>query len=414
MKKPKGKPAETTATEPVILPEPDEPPASAPEDAAEPTPVAAELAETPPEGDVVDVDGAAPARDEGPRPADTHDEIRPAPEPVQAAQQPAPAQRSSFMPALLGGVLAAGIGFGTAQVIKPDGWPFPGQPDSSAALAEQAKAIAALEETVAGLKAENQSAQADLAARLDAAAEGLAGLGERLAAIEATPAAAEVDLAPVMAEIEALKAQLASQPDVAADITAQIEAANAAAAARLAEAEANAARMRDEAERLAMQAAARQAATALLAAADAGQPFAGELQALSSAGVTVPDALTGAAEAGIPTLAALRDGFADPARAALAASIQVEAGDALTDRLAAFLKTQTNARSLEPREGDDPDAILSRAEAAVQENDLQAALDLIATLPEGGQAAMATWAGMAGQRLSVMQAIQDITQSLAE
>ena len=336
--------------------------------------------------------------------------------PVEPVAEPAPVQpakpRSGFFPMMLGGVVAAGLGFVTAQVLKPEGWPFPGQGDLSAKVDEQARAIDALTAALA-----EAQAQPSEAAALDQALGLVQTLEARVATLESVPvaeAAAPVDLAPVMAEIAALKAQLAEQGPSAADITAQIEAANAAAAARLAEAEAQAEARRVEAERLATLAAARTAAAALLAAGERGDPFAEPLAALAGSGVTVPETLTAMAETGVPSLLSLQEGFAEPARAALAATVTVDASDGVGDRLAAFLRAQTNVRSLEPREGDDPDAILSRAEDALRRNALAEALSLVATLPPAGQEAMAGWSQAASQRLEALEAIQTLTQSLAE
>ena len=73
--------------------------------------------------------------------------------------------------------------------------------------------------------------------------------------------------------------------------------------------------------------------------------------------------------------------------AAAATSAGAEAG--LGVRMASFLVSQTGARSLEPREGDDADAILSRAEAALRQGDVAGARALVAQLPEVAQTAMA-------------------------
>ncbi|MGC1487099.1 MAG: hypothetical protein WA784_04835, partial [Albidovulum sp.] len=63
------------------------------------------------------------------------------------------------------------------------------------------------------------------------------------------------------------------------------------------------------------------------------------------------------------------------------------------------------ARSLTPRAGEDPDAILSRAEAALGTGDLKTALVEIATLPEAGRARLAEWTGLAERRLAAAAAI---------
>ncbi|WP_408635231.1 COG4223 family protein, partial [Paracoccus binzhouensis] len=66
------------------------------------------------------------------------------------------------------------------------------------------------------------------------------------------------------------------------------------------------------------------------------------------------------------------------------------------DSIGTFLRVQTGARSVEPRQGDDPDAILSRADAAVKAGDIKGALAEIGSLPQPGQDAMADWTARAG------------------
>lgn len=386
---------------------------------AAPAPYAAEpdapSADPAPESvpDIAPVSGVEPDQAEGPTaPSPSH------PEPAAPPVTPPPSvRRSGMLPALLGGVLAAGVGYGAAQFVKPEGWPFPGSTDVQAQLAAQTARIAALEEGIAALQsAPADAALADLTGRLDQAQAGLDDLVTRLAALETAPRpeAQPVDLAPILAEIEALKAALAERPAIVEDVTAQIEAATAAATARMAEAEAQAAAMRAEAEQLARQAAARAAVARLLTAADGGQGLSGPLADLQAAGVDLPPALAAAGEGPIPTLATLQDAFPEAARAALAASQRQTAEGGIGDRVATFLLNQTKTRSLEPREGDDPDAVLSRAEAAVKGNDLAAALDLIGQLPAEGQDAMADWATQARARLDVLQAIDAVNTSLAE
>ena len=98
-----------------------------------------------------------------------------------------------------------------------------------------------------------------------------------------------------------------------------------------------------------------------------------------------------AAETGVPSLATLQDSFAEAARAALEAALRADMGDSWTDRAMSFFRTQTGARSLTPREGSDPDAILSRAEAALAKGDLVTTLAELDSLPEVARTAMADW-----------------------
>ncbi len=137
---------------------------------------------------------------------------------------------------------------------------------------------------------------------------------------------------------------------------AEIEAAQAAAS------DAEAAAMAT-----AKAAEARAALAEIQAALDSGSGFAGPAGRLVRYGGCARRlrALAKVAETGVPTLASLQAEFPAAARAALAAATKAAASDGSVDRLTAFLRTQMGARSLEPREGDDPDAVLSRAEAAV-------------------------------------------------
>src|SRR5690606_16625940 len=99
-------------------------------------------------------------------------------------------------------------------------------------------------------------------------------------------------------------------------------------------------------------------------AMDSGAGYASAIADLRQLGITVPEPLIAAAETGVPTQPALEARFPEAARAALAAARSADAGGE-GGGFGAFLKTQLGARSLEPREGTDPDAILSRAEAAL-------------------------------------------------
>ena len=67
------------------------------------------------------------------------------------------------------------------------------------------------------------------------------------------------------------------------------------------------------------------------------------------------------------------------------------------------------ARSLTPKDGNDPDAILSRAEAAIGSGDLNMALSELANLPEPARDAMTDWLGDAQIRLSVLEAVDSLS-----
>lgn len=344
---------------------------------------------------------------------------------------PAPKRRGGFFPLVLGGVVAAGLGAaGATYVIPqlPEGWvPRPVSPEVAdlqtqlSALTQQVAAlseapppgpdaatldrIAALESALRDAKGQSDQAAAAQAAA-DATAAATAALAARVTEIEKRPvaggAASALAIEAFQRELDALRAEVASGAG-AAD-TSAVEAAAKAAEERIAAAAAETRRLADEAEATAKAAQIRASLSHLQAALESGSPIAAPLADLTASGIEVPEALATQAE-GIPSVAALRAAWPEAARAALTASITETVGDGALDRIGAFLQVQTGARSIEPRAGDDPDAILSRAEAAVAAGRIDTALAEIATLPEGGQAALADWVALANRRLAAADAI---------
>ena len=131
-----------------------------------------------------------------------------------------------------------------------------------------------------------------------------------------------------------------------------------------------------------------------------------ELKALD---VTAPDALTAPADSGVATLAALRDSFAPAAREALAAAREATKG---TGNVMDYIKRPPGARSVAPRDGDDPDAILSRAGAAVDAGKISDALGELEALPETAGAALSEWEAAARARVAAFSAADELSQSL--
>jgi hypothetical protein len=358
-------------------------------------------------------------------------------------QPPPPARQKggagTLIAVLLGGAIAAGAGFGLSRFV-PDGWPIQSTAALESQIAAQAERIDALSASLAEITdadpvAPLRDAVSTLAAEAGAlragltAVEGrlatlpaapsadLGALEDRLAALEAlAPAGALPDgaaLADLSGAIAALRAELDAQKAAVADMSGRVDAAAAAAQAELEATRADAERPRAEAEEAARLAALRAALGRVQAAADSGASFAEPLAELSTAGVDVPADLVTNAE-GLPTLAALQEGFAEPARAALRASLDHGAGETLTERVTVFLRNQTGARSLTPREGADPDAILSRAEAALRDGDLAGALAELAALPETGQAQMAPWIAQVQIRIDGLAAVAALATALGE
>ncbi len=244
-----------------------------------------------------------------------------------------------------------------------------GQAEESKALKAELQRLAAREAPDATLAGRIDGLEQAIASAAPAdTAEMTARLAElegRLAAIEAMPTdgsgASPAALAALQAEVAAMKGTGAALGQDLTKLAADAE-------ARLAEAEAQAAAMKAEAEEIARKATAAAALGRLQAALESGGPFAAALTDLGT--VEVPAVLRDGAETGLPTLASLTASFPDAARAALDAALRANMGESWSERVGTFLRNQTGARSLTPREGTDPDAVLSRAEAALVAGDL--------------------------------------------
>ena len=143
----------------------------------------------------------------------------------------------------------------------------------------------------------------------------------------------------------------------------------------------------------AISAAARSADFAQVQAAmAAGLPFAEPLDRLAAdPRLQIPEALNAAAASGIESLAELRDGFADSAHGAIRASILASSGDGVIARSRAFLEAQVATRSLTPQEGQGTDAVLSRMEEKLRQDDLNGVLTEAGQLPSEAAQAMSGW-----------------------
>ena len=336
------------------------------------------------------------------------------PDPVVAAAPPVQ-RRSGFVAALSGGAIAAVVGFGLAQFV-PDGWPLPDSTAQTARIEAQDATIVALQAEVAALAAGLPAA--DLEPRLAVLAASVAALPD-LAPFEARLAALEAQLATLAAlpaggggaSLAAIAALQAEVGRLKASGGGDVAAMTAAAEARMKEAAAQADRLKAEAEALAADTRMRAALGRLQAALDSGAPYAA---ALTDLGADIPAVLQDAAATGLPTLGDLQDGFPEAARMALEAALKDNLGESWAERVSTFLRSQTGARALTPRDGTDPDAVLSRAEAALTQGDVRMALTELAGLPEAAQAGMAAWRLSAGQRLEAEAAVAAIALRLGE
>lgn len=318
--------------------------------------------------------------------------------PAPAPPPPVIVKRGGFVPVVLGGVVAAAIGAGAVI------YALPHLPPQLSGLLPQPP--------------QQTDLQAALDAKLAAQTKKIDALGEELASLKsATPPAPDLSgvksvLDQITADVEANKSAIADlgqqikalpqQGDGSSQ--AQIEAAAKAAEDRIKQAEAQAEQLKAQSEAAAKAAMVQAAAARAKAALEMGAPLGPALADLSAAGASVPAALS----AEIPSLQSLQQSFPDAARAALAAARRTKAGTTLSDRIGAFLLAQTGARSVAPREGNSPDAILSRAQADVDAGRLGAALDEISKLPDVAQAPLSDWVAKAKTRLAAIDAVTQL------
>jgi len=344
--------------------------------------------------------------------------------------------KSVFAPMLLGGLVSGALGFGAATYY------FINQPSAEAQILKEAQAtlseqqaqleaansrISGLSEAIKVMKTDTSIAEAlagltksteiseqkdvELAQTASGLADTVSGIDTRLAALEKLPVTEAGGMTSKAAaayerELQAMRALLQTQRSdiekLAADATARIQAAAEKAQT-----------LEQSAGATAKMTAQRVAISRLQSALDNGAAFEGPLSNLAATGdIEIPQVLKDAAKIGVPSLASLQEGFPIAARAALTASLKATTGDGALGKLGSFLQSQVGGRSLEPRDGDDADAVLSRAEAAIGRGDIQGAVALVGALPEAAQAAMSDWLVAATTRHAAMDAIKTLAAGL--
>lgn len=385
---------------------------------AETTEVSAETETGSPESNapVDDVEDAEVIAETDDTPADPE----PVEDPVAETPPPPPTPEpvaeksggSGFTAVLLGGVVAAGLGFVAAQFAGPILNSAPETPDYQAQMDALSKQIAELADRpapeqpdpAAALETALGDSLSGITDGLGAVADQLTQLDGRIVTLENRPLvqgpaelAATIDT--YERELQETRAQLAEQQALNAELLAKIDATAETATQQLDAAAARAEAIAQSSALLAIQ-----------AALDTGEPFATALSGLT--GADVPEALGTVADTGVASLSQLQTTYDDAARAALSASLRDLADGDASARISSFLKAQLGLRSLTPREGDDPDAVLSRAQAALDGGDVAAALSELDALPAAGQAEMADWRATAQARVDAVAAAGDLAQTL--
>jgi hypothetical protein len=354
------------------------------------------------------------ARDVGSNTVDPFEQPKPgagqAMPPAQAVEPPPaptppepPARRRSVWPMLLAGAITAALGFAAAFVLTRGDGPLadPRLPALEARLGAMDTRLAATETVASG--ALSPAALEPVTKRLAALEQGLdKGLEQAAAARDALSKAieevrqrpAETDPAAVAAYERELKAM---REMLDAELT------------KIRDAAAKAAEAKTDAVAAGATAASLAALAGIDAALDTGADFAEQLDQLASLSPDLPVAPLRDFSTGVEPLSALQRDFPDAARAAIDADIRSGAGEG---GIGGFLKAQLGLRSLSPRDGDSADAMLSRAEARLQDGDLAAALDEVKAMDGPAAEAMAAWRARAERRLAALAAFAALDEKV--
>lgn len=342
-------------------------------------------------------------------------------------------RKGGFWPMAFGGIVAAGLGFGASWYLAQDdtfetetratldshGSALDDLETRTAALAEQDTATAArLDELAAGLETTQgtlASAQADLSAlgeRLDGVDQGfetrITEIDSRLTELIKRPVADNVSREAIKAyedELERLRGSMEEQRKA-------IEETIAAEKAKIEKIAEEATQIEERALEESRLAAARSAMTRVLSALDTGDAFEAALAELAENVDDPLEVLRSVAAEGVVTQAALRERFPDASRDALRAVRDGASEDG--GGIGGVIEKMFEVRSVEPREGEDADAVLSRAEAAVRAGDIRAALAEIEALPEVAKAVLSDWVTDAETRISALEEAQAVAARLNE
>lgn len=354
-----------------------------------------------------DAQGTAP-----PRSDDTH--ASSAAPSKEVVERTVVERKGGFVPMLLGGVAAAALGFFAAMAMPG----LVSQPPDPA-VGEMQSRLDSQSGDIEGLTSRSDTFATDIedirtalggidTAALQTALTDLTAqvsqIDERLTALERRPVEESVSpeaMAAYEREFEQLRQSVSQQQQ---ELNAALEEERNRIAAMADEArtsETNAAAQAQLAE-------SRTILAELTTRLREGEAYAEQLGALRENDVTVPEPLAAPAADGVAALGALQDDFPPLARDALR-QVRAEQGNT---GVGDAIQNLFNARSVTPREGDDADAVLSRAEAALDSGNLDTALTELEALPASAAEVMSGWVSRAQTRRDALDAASALADEL--
>ncbi len=321
---------------------------------------------------------------------------------------------SGAVPLVVSGFICAGLGFGAAFLSQPSNPIWPVHPDVAQFRDETTGQITGIDTRLNALegrltdvdqRAVGDVFQSDLDdlntgydQRFSEIASQLENFDKRLAALEKSTIESAIPdelVAQYQDEVKRLKETLEAQRDSLQQFMSETaETAN-------------------EVTQRAKDTVARGILAQIRAAIDAGGPFDTVIQEFDEqVGQALPNQLRFLAQEGVQTYQELRDSFTEAARSALnAARNELNESKGFTG-IGNYLRKQFQARSVIPKTGDDADSILSRAEQALRENDLNGALNELDALPDAARDQMQPWIDQARERQDALEQLDILSQEI--
>ena len=321
-----------------------------------------------------------------------------------------------LLPLFAGGLLVGGIGFGAAMVPSY----FNPRDPIAPVLATQNQ----LSEKIEAQSRELEEIQArptpvDLSGEVAALADSVIAFRTDLAALKAAQVAQARSLSERIDSLEKRRLVEGVSPLAVAGYERELaqlrenisQLANDATN-KIEEAKALAEVIEGNAAKLSRDGMVIYALTAIQAAVESGASYTVALDDLVAAtNIGLPASLVENAPNGVASLSILQKQFPVAARAALKLAREEQGLAEGENGVLAFLKMQLGVRSLNAKGGGSADAVLSRAQAAVDVGDFAVALSEIATLSSVGQDALQGWSLVATLRLQVLAALQEFSST---
>ena len=138
-----------------------------------------------------------------------------------------------------------------------------------------------------------------------------------------------------------------------------------------------------------------------------GGPYKLALEEISKKEIQIPKALLNNSE-GVVTMHYLKTNFPTVAHASLKASLKQTDESGLGGKLLGFLKSQVTVRSLDAQEGNSINAILSRMQVALNNDDLSEAIRQSSDLNGAAKSEIKDWLSLAVKRQETVDAFSEM------